>query len=80
MKYLILIACLLCSCATTNYLTVKEEHIIKNVAFLASFDTVCFIEYILVRKIADNAYEAICIDNGRRAYYSVIGSEITRLK
>jgi hypothetical protein len=80
MKRLIILACLLCSCATTTRLTAKEEHIIRNVAFLASFDIVCFPEEIIVRKLADHLYEARCIENGRIAYYSVIGGEITRVR
>jgi hypothetical protein len=80
-KYIasMLLAYLLCSCATTH-LTAKEEHIIRNVAFLASFDIVCFEEEIIVRKLSARLYEARCIANGRITYYTVIGSEITRVR
>lgn len=81
MKKLIIIACLLCSCATiSNGLSAKEEHIVRNVAFLASFDVVCFVEEIVVRKVSANLYEARCIHNDRKAYYSTVGSEIKRVK
>lgn len=80
MKRLIILACLLCSCATTTRLTAKEEHTIRNIALLASFDIVCFVEEIVVRKVSANLYEAQCIHNGRNTYYSTVGSEIRRVK
>lgn len=81
MKRFIIISLLLCSCATTSpRLSAKEESIIRNIIVLASFDTVCFQNEIAVGKLYNNLYEATCTYNGRRAYYSVIGGEITRVR
>lgn len=71
---------LTCSCATTRPHLVEEDHTnMLGIGFVASM-TLCYKQGVYVKKVSDNYYEARCIADGIKGYYSVINHRIMRVK